>query len=261
MPTLAFLDTLPLWLLFLATAALLVAGNALGFRLGSWQRARRADDDKAPTNAIMGSTLGLLAFILAFTFGMSHTRFDTRRTLVLDESSAILRAYQRAQFLPEPQRTECTRLLREYVDLRVNLAGLKDMEAARAAVRRSELIQDELRDQARILAEHPNAVLSIFMQSLSELTDLQMKRVRAAVWNRIPPTIEVMLYVLAFMGLLTMGYNAGLSGTRPMLPTLVLALAFSAIIVLIIDLERPNQTLFEVSQEPMRAVQARMQGD
>ena len=64
--------------------------------------------------------------------------------------------------------------------------------------------------------------------------------------------------VLAFMGLMTMGYNAGLAGTRPTLPTLVLVLAFSAIIVLIADLERPRQTLFKVSQEPMVAVQRRL---
>ena len=60
------------------------------------------------------------------------------------------------------------------------------------------------------------------------------------------------------MGLLTMGYNAGLAGTRPTLPTIVIVMAFSAIIVLIVDLERPLQTLFEVSQEPMVSVQHRI---
>lgn len=252
------LDTMPLGLMFLCTALLLVIGNAIGFRLGVWQRSRRADDDKGPSNAIMGSTLGLLAFIMAFTFGMSHTRFDTRRNLVLDEASAILRAHQRAQFLPEPQRTACSDLLREYVGLRVNIAGLEDMDELRAAILRSEQVQDELRAQAVALADRPNAILSAFLQSLNELTDLQMKRVRAAIWNRIPTTIEVMLYVLAFMGLMTMGYNAGLAASRPMLPTLVLALAFSAIISLIVDLERPQQTLFSVSQEPMVSVQQRL---
>jgi hypothetical protein len=258
MLTTNLLDTTPLWLLFLLTALLLVGGNALGFRLGAWQRSRRADDDKAPSNAIMGSTLGLLAFIMAFTFGMSHTRFDTRRTLVLDEASAILRAHQAAQFLPEPQRTNCTSLLIDYVDLRIEITGLSSMAEIHAVILESEGIQDRLRNEAASLADRPNAVLSMFLRSLNELTDLQMKRVRAAVWNRIPTTIEVMLYALAFMGLMTMGYNAGLAASRPMLPTLVLALAFSAIITLIVDLERPRQTLFEVSQEPMVSVQQRL---
>jgi hypothetical protein len=31
--------------------------------------------------------------MLAFTFGMAGSRFDARRQLVLDEASAVLRAY------------------------------------------------------------------------------------------------------------------------------------------------------------------------
>ena len=83
------------------------------------------EGEKAPATAIMGSTLGLLAFMLAFTFGMSGTRFDARKQLVLDEASAVLRAYQRAQLLPEPQRSECSRLLQEYVELRVRVAAAR----------------------------------------------------------------------------------------------------------------------------------------
>jgi len=206
----------------------------------------------------MGSTLGLLAFMLAFTFGMSSTRFDARRNLVLEEASTILRTYQRAQFLPEPQRTASSDLLLEYVELRVAIPELKNLDELRATLQRSESIQDELWVEIGALAGQPNSVLSGYMRSVSQLTDFQMKRVRAAMWNRIPVTIEVMLYILAFMGLMTMGYNAGLAGTRPTLPTMVLVLAFSAIMVVIVDLERPRQTLFEVSHEPMDSISRRM---
>jgi len=252
-------DAIPLWILFTLTTLLLVAGNHAGFRIGLWQRSRRAEEDRAPTSAIMGSTLGLLAFVLAFTFGMSSTRFDTRRNLVLEEASAILKSYERAQFLPAAQRAACSALMREYVELRLSLPAMDDIDEIQAAIQRSEAVQDALWAQAATLAAQPNAVLSAFMQSLADLTDLQMKRVRAALWNRIPATIVSMLYTLAFLGLMTMGYNAGLAGARPALPTLFLVLAFSAIMVLIVDLERPRQTLFHVSQEPMAAVQRRIQ--
>ena len=43
---------------------LLFAGSEIGFRAGAWKNARRGEGDKTPTNAIMGSTLGLLAFML-----------------------------------------------------------------------------------------------------------------------------------------------------------------------------------------------------
>ncbi len=251
-------DAISLWILFAATALLLVTGNFTGFKLGIWQRSRRSEEDKASASAIMGSTLGLLAFLLAFTFGMSSSRFDARRNLVLEESSAILKTYQRAQFLPPEQKSACSELLREYVELRLNLITIDDPQDIQAAIQHSETIQDELWAQASSLAEHPNAILSGFIQSLADLSDLQMKRVRGTFWNRIPATIQTMLYTLAFLGMMTMGYNAGLAGTRPTLPTLVLVLTFSAVIVLIVDLERPSQTMFHVSQESMLSVQQRI---
>ena len=121
------LDHSPVWLIYAGTVLLLLAGNETGFRLGTWRRRHMPEGEKTPASAIMGSTLGLLAFMLAFTFGMSGARFDARKQLVLDEASAVLRAYQRAQFLPEPQRSECSRLLREYVDLRVGRRRLESM--------------------------------------------------------------------------------------------------------------------------------------
>ena len=209
-----FLDSLPLWLLCLSTALLLYLASEVGFRIGVWHHGRRSESDRAPANAIMGSTLGLLAFVLAFTFGMSSSRFDNRRQLVLEEASAILQTYQRAQFLPEELRSESTRLLQEYTALRVRIPEIKSVEEIAAAVSRSEAIQDALWQEARTMMDRPDAMLSAYLRSLASLTDLQMKRVRAAVWNRIPSTIVVVLYSIAFLGLLTLGYGAGLATNR-----------------------------------------------
>ncbi|HEY6548890.1 MAG TPA: hypothetical protein VI589_13335 [Vicinamibacteria bacterium] len=253
------LDRSPVWLLYVGTVLLLLAGNEIGFRLGRWRRAHMPADEKTPASAIMGSTLGLLAFMLAFTFGMSGTRFDARKQLVLDEASAVLRAYQRAQLLAEPQRGECSRLLQDYVQLRIEVAAAKSLSEAQALVTRSEGIQDALWKEAQTLVERPGPGFTGFSQSLSELTDLQMRRVRAAVWNRIPPAILTTLYGIAFLALSAMGYGAGLAESRTVVPSLLLILTFSAIIVLIVEMERPRQQLFQVSQEPMADVARRIQ--
>lgn len=136
---------------------------------------------------------------------------------------------------------------------------MQSLEEIQDTVTRSEAVQDAVWNEAAIMPDRPSAILAGFMQSLSALTDLQMKRLRAAVWNRIPPTIVLMLYVIAFLAVSTMGYGAGLAANRTMIPAVVLILAFSAIIVLIVDLEGPLQQLFKVSQEPMIDVARRMQ--
>jgi hypothetical protein len=259
MLTETILDRLPVWLLYSGTVLLLLAASELGFRLGIRRRKNMSDGEKAPANAMMGSILGLLAFMLAFTFGMSSSRFDARKQLVLEDASAILRTYERVQFLPGPQRTECSRLLQEYVALRIRIPTLENLEDIQEAVMRSEAIQEALWQQAVTLADRPNAILAGLMTSLAEITDLQIKRVRAAAQNRIPSTIVFALYAIAFLGLATMGYGAGLAESRATIPAVVLILAFSAITVLIVDLERPRQQLFKITQEPMVDVARRMQ--
>jgi len=259
MLTEAIFDRTHVLFLFVGTVLLLLAASELGYRLGLWRRKRMSEGEKVPANTMMGSTLGLLAFMLAFTFNMSSSRFDARKQLAQEEASAILRAYQRAQFLPEPQRTEGSQLLREYVALRLEAAKLKDFNEIKAPLLKSEEIQDALWQQAASLADRPSAVLAGFMQSLAELTDLQVKRVRAVAWNRIPLAIVVSLYGIAFLGLGTIGYSGGLAESRTTIPATVLVLVFSAVIVLIIDLERPNQEMFSVPQEPMMETSRRIQ--
>ncbi len=252
------LDRTPVWLLYAGTALLLFAASEIGFRIAVWHATRKPQGDRAPTNAIMGSTLGLLAFMLAFTFGASSARFDAKRQLVLDEASAILRTHQRIRLLPEPQRSEASRLLREYIALRIRVPTLPGRAEVEEAVKRAEGIQDALWAQAAALADRPTMVLAGFLQSLTELSDLQIKRVRAAVWNRIPPTIVLMLYTIAVLGLTAMGYGAGLVKSRTLAPTIAVVLAFSAIMLVIQDMERPRPQLFSISQEPLVDVARRI---
>jgi hypothetical protein len=77
----------PLWLVFAATVGFILVPHA---RL----------------EPLVQSTLGLLAFLLAFTFGMASSRFDARRQLVVDDAVAIRTASLRAQQLPDAHRNE-----------------------------------------------------------------------------------------------------------------------------------------------------------
>jgi hypothetical protein len=66
------------------------------------------------------SLLALLALVVGFTFFMALTRFEARREAVLKEANAIGTTALRARLLPEPQRTEALKLLREYAQIRID---------------------------------------------------------------------------------------------------------------------------------------------
>ena len=75
---------------------------------------RLTGGEKIQTGPVVAASLGLLAFMLAFTFGAVTKRYDDRKQLVLDEANAIGTACLRADLLPEPDRDSVRRLLYDY---------------------------------------------------------------------------------------------------------------------------------------------------
>lgn len=243
------LDALPLWGLFIAILILVLLSVESGYRLGRYRRSRSEEEKEVPVGAMVGATLGLLAFILAFTFGLAAERFDARRQVLLDEANAIGTTYLRAAMLPD-RREEIRRLLRDYVDVR--LEAVRSGSIA-AGIRQSEQLQTQLWERAAAMGEtHPTSiVVGLFIQSLNEVIDLHAKRVTADVRNRIPVTIWVALFTIAILSLGAMGYHAGLSRTSRSLAELAVALSFSIIMGLIADLDRPHEGGLRVSQQAL----------
>jgi hypothetical protein len=253
------LDVVPLWLLFLGTS--LVSGLVLegGYRLGRWRHARASEEKEAPVGAMVASILGLLAFLLAFTFGLAANRFDARRQVVLEEANAIGTTYLRARLLPNPQRGEVARLLREYVDVRIR--GIKEGDVAQA-IARSEELQELTWQQAVKAAENKKSnpiMTGLFVQSLNEMIDVHAKRVLVGTRSRIPISIWVGLFALAFLGMAAEGYRAGLSATRRSPAMLAMVLGFAGVLFLIADLDRGQEGLLQVSQQALIDVQRSMQ--
>lgn len=250
------LDIIPLWGLFLVSCAIAWLAMEGGYRLGKWRHTHDPDEKDAPVGAMVGSVLALLAFMLAFTFSLASSRFDTRRQVVLEEANAIGTAYLRTRLLPEPQRTEAAKLLREYVDVRVQ--AIQEGDVAEA-VARSEELHEKLWSQATAAAEKsPTPITGLFVQSLNEVIDLHAKRVMVALRSRIPMTIWCGLFALAVVGMASMGYQAGLSATRRSPAMLLLVLAFAGVLFMVADLDRGQEGFLKVGQAAMTDLQRSM---
>ena len=244
------LDLLPIWGVFLATVAVVLLAVEGGFRLGQYQRRRSEQEDRPPVGEMVAATLALLGFMLAFTFGLAASRFDVRRGLVIDEANAIGTTYLRAGLLPEPHRSDVQSLLREYVDVR--LEAVQPGKLCQSIGRSEELHARLWAHAVAVGQKNPGSiVVGLFIASLNEVIDLHAKRLTLGVRNRIPGTIWVVLYFVAIIGTSAMGYHAGLAGSGRSLALLALVLAFSAVVTLIADLDRPQEGLLRVSQQTM----------
>ncbi len=243
-------DHIPIWALFIGTIVLFIIAAEGGFRIGKYNISHREQTRKSQMNTIMGASLGLLAFFLAMTFNMAGSRFDVRKKLVVDEANAIETTYLRAKLLPEPFRTEFQDLLRKYVNVRAKIQTVK-MDTVRQIIVKSEELHNLLwLKTIDLIEKKPTPVVTvIFIKSLNEVFDLHGKRMAAGLFNRISPSIFLTLYFVAFMSMGMMGYQAGLTGIRNLISGFALMLAFAAVLMLVTDLERPHQKIFEVSQE------------
>ena len=63
------------------------------------------------------------------------------------------------------------------------------------------------------------------------------------------------------VAMLAVGYQVGMAGTRRLRGTPLLAAAFSLVILMIADIDRPGEGLMRVSQQPIADVQEMMLHD
>lgn len=244
------LDSMPIGSLFIATVAIVILCIEGGYRLGKWRHARSDQEKDAPVGAIVAATLGLLAFMLAFTFSLAASRFDARRMVVLEEANAIGTSNLRAGLLPEPNRSAIERLFREYVDVR--LQAVQPALTEQAVARSAELHRELWVQAADTASKDTHSIVTgIFIQSLNEVIDVHAKRAMLALHNRIPAMVWLVLLLIASSAMMAVGYQVGLSGSQRPLAVLALAVTFSAVIWLIADLDRPQEGLLRVGQRAL----------
>ncbi len=252
-----FFDRIPIWLLLAGTIAVLVLFIEFGFRLGKRAQINSTRAQTSQVRAIMGAGLGLLAFMLAFTFSTAQSHFENRVQSLAEEARIARTAFMHADLLPEPGRTEAKETLKNYIKIRAGISTVKGKSAEEQVgklIRLSEQAHQELWYLAvstAVEAETHGRSESdtAFMGSVLALTDIHYTRVHAAVMNRIPFTIWITLYLMAALSMIIMGYQAGLTDRRSPVATVTLAVAFSAVIILITDLDRPIMSFFDINKQ------------
>lgn len=257
------LDAIPMGVVFAAAVIIVMIANEVGYRLGRAAHRKSEDEKESPVSAISAAILGLTAFMLAFTFGIVTDRYDARKALVRDEANAIGTAYLRSDFLPEPDRGEAARLLKEYVGHRLNAVFSGDLDQVHRALAESDRIQHRLWDMAVVNARKDmnSDVAALYIESLNSVIDLHATRVAVGLQTRIPLGIWLVLGVLVFLGCVGVGYQTGIAGSKRSRAMPIMAFSLALVIVLITSLDRPTSGFITVSQQPLETLRASMAAD
>ena len=248
------LYTYSLGAIFLVGLAIILAASEIGWQLGSRGGSRAGGN----VSTLESAMLGLLALIIGFTFAMALSRFEARRVAVLNEANAIGTTALRARLLPEPYRTDILKLLKEYVQIRVDIVQSDhSLAELRTIVDRSNVIQGALWQQAKAMVAKDNSMVptGLFIQTLNEMIDDQEKRL-AAFRNRVPNVVLVGLFGIAAIAGGFAGYASGLDPKRNRMPVYIVGFLVSAVILLIFDLDRPSSGFITNDQQSMVDVAA-----
>jgi len=230
--------------------------------VGKWlglHSARKGKMSDASISSAVAAILGLLAFLLAFTFNSTAERFIQRKALLLDEVNAISTTYLRADLLPQKQEQQARALLAEYVAVRD--MDPKDTSDFQQRLDRSKAIQDalwqivaELNDQ-----QYDPLRLGRFMESLNDVIDFNTSRIHVGTRYQIPGPIWGALALVTALAMFGIGYQLGVGRRGSLQMTLALAFSFSVVIMLIADLDRAAQGWLIVDQAPMSELNQELQ--
>ena len=244
-----FFHDFPLWAIFIVTVLAILLSAEAGYRVGNWRSRSGSREKEAPIGGLVGATLGLLAFLMAFTFSGAATRFDARRQMVLLEANALSTAYLRTDLLSEPERTAARETLVAYTTLRAR--GVTYLLSPEAKAETSAL-QDKLWSTAVAAeAQNPDSpTVALYVAAVNAVIDLDSERL-AAGRNRIPDSIWDGLLALTCLAMAAVGYQFGLSNTRSWGEIILLVLAFALVTLIIVDLDRPQSGLIQVSQQSL----------
>lgn len=255
-----FFRIVPLWTIFIFTLLLIISGTLLGIRLSKRKINEEELTQKYGQNSlVVGAMLGLLSFMLAFTFGTTSNRFDLRKGILLDEVNSLGTAYLRSDLLPDSHKAMNKEYLSKYVDLLVD--GAEGNAPISVIIEKLDRLEKELWQKNLELAQTDLApqLLTFYLESLNDVFDLLTKRVTVSLRYHIPTTIWIMLFTIIWLTMIAVGYVAGLSkGISPFLG-IVLALTFSSVIYLIADLDSINKGFLVVNQQPIIELQQKFQ--
>ncbi len=67
-------DALPLWAIFVVTVLAILVADECGYRLGRARGLQKGRESELPVGGMVAAELGLLAFLLAFAFGIAVSR-------------------------------------------------------------------------------------------------------------------------------------------------------------------------------------------
>jgi hypothetical protein len=250
-----FTTSMPPWLLFGATFAIGIIVAELGAKVAQAREKKIAQEKLTPVGSLVGATLGLLAFMLGFTFSITASRYNERKHLMVEQARAIGTCFLRTSFLPDNQKRETRMLVSRYMDILVGVTTAEDIHDRLA--RMEEIETDIWRQAASLKDETMDSPLrSLYVASVNEMLDSFAERKAVVLTYRIPGAIWLVLLLLYLLNMFLVGSENSGSKSRRRFNVPIMTAGFALIVMLIAAMDASTKRgHFTVDRQPLLDVQ------
>jgi hypothetical protein len=244
-----FFREAPLWSILLLLLLLMGASR----EVAAWARRRegrvaRAEGGASDEGYILTSVLGLLALLVAFSFGMALSSYEARRQLVVTEANAIGTAYLRTAVLDDPAALR--RLMLHYAQARLEY-GEFGVDAQAAEREADQLWPQVWAEAVRQIAPHRDTPLAGFVLApLGQAFDAATER-KAELQERMPLVVLFTLSVYFIAAAAVLGYASERAEARHRIASFAVFGPFTLTLGVIFDLDRPGGGLIHLPQGAM----------
>lgn len=236
---------------------LMIISIFVGRKIG-YLKKQGTGQESAANSTILSAMLGLLAFLLAFTFGMSGSRYDSRRSHIINEANAIGTAILRADLYSDVEREAFRNDFKLYLETRIRYY---EENQSLAEILKIKKEADALGAQiwkrcTRLSKDSGNSVASLQMTTaLNEMLDISTTRYIAEL-SRVPDSIVWMLLVLSLSAAFYVGYVSS-GKALDWLMVSGFCILTSVVVYITLDLDRPRRGLIQLSTSHKAMVELR----
>jgi hypothetical protein len=240
--------------------AVILGATGLGIFLG--HRVRHLSESlKEPFGVLQAALLGVVGLLLAFGLSLAISRYENRRSNVVDEANAISTTYLRAQTLAEPIRSRSLGLLIRYTRSAIRISDeVPGSDEAGDARDREQRIQRRLWSLAGDALEMAPVASAprLYVETLNEMFDGETARV-AALSNRVPTAVLVLEVLGSALALGLLGAYLAIVG-RGVLAVMLASALVAFLLLVTADLDRPTRGMIQVPDTVLTNQLASMEG-
>jgi hypothetical protein len=253
-----FIFLLPAWVISLSLFLLIIIFYQLGYWYKTANRKLLNDEDSGAGEVTGNSMLALIALLLAFTFNMTASKFESRQHILTQEVNDVGTAMLRCDLYPDSLRSLLLDDFTIYVDARIKYYAAGDEEDnINQALKESDSIATSIWQIASGYSlKTDNRVPSLLMiPALNNMFDTASARDAQRV-ARVPPIILLILLFFMFLSGFYLGYKQKTKWSNSLV-VLLWALAVTLTIFVMLELDRPKRGLINLDNLEMKMEQIR----